>query len=117
MQTQQTRKGSLFASALRWSMAAAFTASTFSIPAVAAGAADIYKGKCAACHGADGSGATAMGKKFNLRDLRSAEVQKMSDEELQNAIANGKPPMPTFSKTLDAAQIHELVAYIRSMKK
>jgi mono/diheme cytochrome c family protein len=84
-------------------------------PVLAAGA-DTYKAKCVACHGPDGSGATPMGKKFKLRDLRSADVQKQSDDELGNVIAKGKPPMPAFDKTLDAATIKDLVAYIRSIK-
>ncbi len=75
---------------------------------------ETYKAKCVACHGVDGSGATPMGKKFKLRDLRSADVQKQSDAELQSIIAKGKPPMPAFGKTLDAAKVQELVAYIRS---
>ncbi len=38
-----------------------------------------YKAKYAACHGADGSGDAAVGKKLGTHDFRSAEVQKMSD--------------------------------------
>jgi len=76
---------------------------------------ETYKAKCAGCHGADGAGATAMGKKFKLRDLRSADVQKQSDADLQGIIAKGKPPMPAFGKTLDDAKVQELVAYTRSI--
>ena len=117
MQTQKTKscKRPFFAPALRLFIVAAFTASTFSLPALAAGE-DTYKAKCAACHGKDGSGATPMGKKFKLRDLRSADVQNQPDDDLQKIIAKGKPPMPAFEKTLDAAKIQELVAYIRSIK-
>jgi cytochrome c6 len=77
--------------------------------------ADTFKGKCAACHAADGSGNTPMGRRMNVRDLRSAEVQKQSDEDLANIIRNGKPPMPGFAKSLDQAQIQALVAYLRSI--
>jgi mono/diheme cytochrome c family protein len=80
-----------------------------------AGGGDTYKAKCVACHGADGSGNTPMGKRMNVRDLRSAEVQKQSDEDLANIIRNGKPPMPGFAKSLDQGQIQALVAYIRSI--
>ena len=38
-------------------------------------AAGTYKAKCSACHGADGKGDTAMGKKMGLMDLASPEVQ------------------------------------------
>ena len=41
----------------------------------------LWKSKCATCHGVGGLGDTPMGKKLKLRDLRSPEVQKMSDSE------------------------------------
>jgi cytochrome c6 len=86
-----------------------------SYSAVAADGSETYHGKCVACHGADGVGATPMGKKFKLRDLRSADVQKQSDADLNAVITNGKPPMPAFGKTLDPAAVTGLVAYIRSI--
>ena len=76
---------------------------------------DTFKAKCAACHGQDGSGNTPMGTRMKIRDLRSAEVQKQSDDELASIIANGKPPMPGFAKSLDKTAIHNLVLYIRSI--
>lgn len=85
--------------------------------AVFASGEDTYKAKCAMCHGQDGAGQTPMGKKFKLRDLRSADVQKQSDAELNTIIAKGKPPMPAFDKSLDAATITSLVGYIRSIKQ
>jgi mono/diheme cytochrome c family protein len=79
-------------------------------------AATLYKSKCAACHGADGTG-TPMGKKIGVRDLTSADVQKMSDAELTDIITNGKGKMPAFGKSLKAEDIQGLVAYIRALKK
>jgi mono/diheme cytochrome c family protein len=76
---------------------------------------DTFKSKCAGCHGPDGSGNTAMGKKFKLRDLRSADVQKQSEAELTAIVTNGKPPMPAFGKSLDAPAIQALVAYMRTI--
>ncbi len=55
----------------------------------------LYKSKCATCHGADGTG-SAMGKKMGAHDFTSAEVQKMSDAELTDAITNGKNKMPKY---------------------
>ena len=75
--------------------------------------ADLFKSKCAICHGADGKGKMAATK-----DLGSADVQKASDAELTAAIAKGKPPkMPPQEGKLTAEQIKSLVAYIRSFKK
>lgn len=76
-----------------------------------------YKTKCAICHAADGSGNNAYGKKNNLRDLRSPEVQKQSDGDLEAIIGKGKGKMPGYSKQLSAAQIDGLVEYIRDMAK
>ncbi len=86
-----------------------------SLLAVASPGAATFKAKCAGCHGADAAGDTVMGKKFKLRDLRSADVQKRSDDDLAALITTGKTPMPAFGKTLDAAAIHEIVVYIRSI--
>ena len=86
-------------------------------PLAAANGADTFKAKCAMCHGADASGNTPMGKQLNTPDLRSPQVQKLSDNELTAIITDGKPPMPAFGKTLSAGDIHELVSYLRSIAK
>lgn len=77
----------------------------------------LYKTKCAACHGADGKGETAMGKANKLRDLSSADVQKQSDDELTTIITNGKAKMPAYGKSLKPDQVKEVVTYIRSLAK
>lgn len=82
-----------------------------------ASGADTFKAKCAMCHGPDGGGNTPMGQRLKIRDLRSPDVQKQSDADLTAIIANGKPPMPAYAKTLSAADIQSLVAYIRSIAK
>lgn len=87
-----------------------------SVRAQGTGAAT-FKAKCAACHGADGKGETAVGKANKLRDLASAEVQKQSDSDLTTLISTGKDKMPAYGKSLKAEQIKELVAYIRSLAK
>ena len=84
---------------------------------VAIDAAPIYKANCGLCHAADGSGQTPTGKAMKVRDLRSPEVQKMSDQELAAVIANGKQKMPAYKAKLAAADIDALVAYIRKFKK
>jgi mono/diheme cytochrome c family protein len=85
---------------------------------LSAGADDgVFKAKCAPCHGADGSGNTAMGKKLNVRDMRSAEVQSKSDAQLYSLIAKGKGKMPGYEKSLSQQQIQQLVAYIRQLGK
>ena len=85
--------------------------------AMAAPAGDLYKSKCAMCHAADGSGDTTMGKKYNIRDLRSADVQKDTDAQLSGVITKGKDKMPSYDGKIPADQIKDLVAYIRTLKK
>jgi cytochrome c6 len=77
----------------------------------------LYKTKCAACHGPDGKGETAIGKTNKIRDLASAEVQKQSDDVLTGIIATGKGKMPAYGKSLKPEQIKGLVAYIRGLGK
>jgi len=82
---------------------------------VAQSAADTYKAKCAACHGADGMGKASM----KTKDLGSPDVQKMSDGDLTAAITNGKAgtTMPAYKGKLSDSQIKDLVSYVRSLKK
>jgi len=78
---------------------------------------DVFKAKCAACHAADGSGNTPAGKKLNIRDLRSAEVQSQSDNALLSIIAKGKGKMPPYGNSLGEDKIRQLVAFIRTLRK
>jgi mono/diheme cytochrome c family protein len=86
------------------------------LSAHAQGAADTFKSKCAACHGADGTG-SVMGKKMGAHDFTTAEVQKMSDADLTATITNGKNKMPKYADKLKPEDVKGLVAYIRTLKK
>ena len=87
------------------------------LPARAQNASDaLYKSKCAACHGADGTG-SATGKKMGAHDFTTADVQGMSDAELATIITNGKNKMPKYGASLKPEDINGLVAYIRTFKK
>lgn len=85
-------------------------------PLIAEDAAGLYKSKCAACHGADGTG-TPTGKKLGAHDFASPDVQKMSDDDPATAIADGKGKMPGYKKSLSDQQVKDLVAYVRSLTK
>jgi mono/diheme cytochrome c family protein len=78
--------------------------------------AALYKAKCAACHGPDGKGNTAAGKKLGVRDFHAPEVAKMSDAELFDITKKGKEKMPAYDKKLTDDQIKDLVKYIRGLK-
>ena len=76
-----------------------------------------FGSKCASCHGLNGSASTAKGKEMKIKDMRSAEVQGMTDDELFKIIAKGKGKMPGYEKSLGADMCHKLVAYIRTLKQ
>ena len=79
-------------------------------------AASLFKSKCAACHGADGTGNTPVGKSMKIRDFHSADVQKETDAQLTTMITDGKGAMPAYKGKITDAQIKSLVAFIRTMK-
>lgn len=73
-----------------------------------------FKTKCAPCHGPDGSGQTPVGKSLKVRDLRSAEVQKLSDAEITNVLTAGKGKMP--ASKLSADDMKAVIGFIRTLK-
>ena len=80
-----------------------------------ASGADIFKGKCAMCHGADGKGDTPAGKKLGTKDFHSPEVAKLSDQEMFDITKKGKDKMPPYDGKLSDDQIKSLVKYIRQL--
>jgi len=80
-------------------------------------AKDLYLGKCATCHGPDGAGKTAMGKKMKVMDVRTV-APKMSAAEMEKVVANGKGEnMDAYGKQYTKDQIKGLVEYYRSLAK
>jgi mono/diheme cytochrome c family protein len=77
----------------------------------------VYATKCKSCHGAQGQGNPAIAKslKIEFRDLKSPEVQKISDAELKKLAVGGhgkKKPL----KTVTPAEVDDAIAYIRTLK-
>ena len=50
-------------------------------------------------------------------DLHGADVQKLTDAELKQVISNGKNNMPAFAGQVTAAEIDDLVKYVRTFAK
>lgn len=77
---------------------------------------------CTRCHGATGKGDTKMGKKMSVKDYTDPKVQAaMTDAEMTKVIKEGKKEgtktlMKAYTELSDA-EIKELVAYVRAMKK
>jgi hypothetical protein len=54
--------------------------------------------------------------KVTMRDLKSPEVQAMSDDDIKKIIMNGKGKMKPVT-TVTGAALDNVVAYVRSLKK
>jgi cytochrome c6 len=80
-------------------------------------AAALYKAKCAACHAADGSGDTPVGKKMGVKPFSAPEVAKNSDAAWAESTKKGKGKMPAYENKLTDEQIQELVKFIRGLGK
>lgn len=79
---------------------------------------DIYKAKCAMCHGADGLGGTPAGKALKAVSFKDPAIVKAPDTELIAAVKNGKNKnMPANAGKLTDVQIKSVVAYVRTLQK
>ena len=91
----------------------------FALPAFADGEST-YKANCASCHGANGSGKTSFAAKARVPDLRTREVQDMSDDEMYSSIARGTRhkiyPHGYELRGMSKTDIKAIVAYIRTLK-
>ncbi len=98
-------------------LAFAAIASTAAYAADAAAGKAAYDKSCKSCHGADGTANPAIAKmmKVDVKDLKSADVQGMSDDELKKVITEGKGKMKPVAAASGSAG--DIVAYIRSLKK
>jgi cytochrome c553 len=80
---------------------------------------DVYKAKCAACHGADGKGSAA-GKKMGAPEFSSAAVQGASVAQLSDFIENGGPQKKAShafaNKGVDGAEANKLAAFVETLK-
>jgi mono/diheme cytochrome c family protein len=78
---------------------------------------DLYLSKCAACHGPDGAGKTAKGKKLKVQDVH-ATATKMSADDMIKIVTDGKgQDMDGYGKTLSKDQIKGLVDFYRGLAK
>jgi mono/diheme cytochrome c family protein len=80
---------------------------------------DVYKAKCAGCHGADGKGSAA-GKKMGAPEFSSAAVQGTPDATLADFIENGGPQKKAShafaNKGVNAAEAGKLATYVKTLK-
>jgi cytochrome c6 len=90
--------------------------------AVAAGSVsqggELFRARCASCHGADGSGDTTMGRRLEIGSLGASGVQQASDARLTEIIRSGTGEASQKAHqriTLTDEQVRDLIAFIRSL--
>jgi len=78
----------------------------------------VYDKSCKTCHGATGVANPNIAKmmRVDIKDLGSAEIQKMSDADFKTTITEGKGKMKPV-KSVAGKDIDNVVAYVRSLKK
>ena len=93
-------------------------AASIAAPAVAqSSGADVFKSKCAPCHGTDGLATIPAGKALKAASFKEPAIVKTPDAELIAIVKSGKNKMPSFQAKLTDDQIKAAVAYIRTLQK
>ena len=78
---------------------------------------EVFDKKCSVCHYADsdakkiGPGLKGIGK----RGTFTVNSNKVTDESLKTWIENGDSLMPPFKDVIDAPQIKDVIAYVKSL--
>ena len=74
-----------------------------------------FQKNCVNCHGATAEGGRkeVEGKKFRVPSLREGHALEHSDEKFVVQITEGDDEMPAFKDKLSAAEITDLVKFIR----
>jgi mono/diheme cytochrome c family protein len=74
-----------------------------------------FKKHCATCHGETGEGGPkeVEGKRFRVPNLREGHALKHTDEKFVVQITEGDEEMPAFKEKLSAAEINDLVKFVR----
>ena len=76
-----------------------------------------YTKNCEGCHGPDGQGGRVKvdNKQLKVPSLRAEHAIKHTDAQIIDFITNGHEEMPAFKDKLSAAEITELVRFVRKV--
>ena len=81
--------------------------------------AELFKDRCARCHGEDGRGQTVVGQMVgapNFTDKGWWDEEK-DEHRFVHSITEGKGEMPAFGKKLSRPEIKALAAYVKTFRK
>ncbi|HEX5874332.1 MAG TPA: cytochrome c [Pyrinomonadaceae bacterium] len=74
-----------------------------------------YTKNCEGCHGPTGEGGLVRvnDKQIKVPSLKAGHALKHTEDQLINIVTNGEEAMPAFKEKLNAAQITDLVQFVR----
>lgn len=75
----------------------------------------IYKARCASCHGATGAPSPGMAKMLGIKPVSDPDMKKLTVEQIEAAVKNGKGKMKPATGLSDA-QIKAVAEYFKSLK-
>jgi mono/diheme cytochrome c family protein len=94
-------------------IATAVAVLAFASSALASEGADLYKSKCASCHGPDGKGDVPIGKTLKVKSLVGT---KLSAADIDKIVAEGKPGTKMVAvKSLSPEQRKAVAAFVKSL--
>ena len=81
--------------------------------------AELFKDRCARCHGEDGRGQTVIGRMVGAPDFTKEGWwdEEKDERRFVRSIAEGKGEMPAFGKKLSRPEIKALAAYVKTFRK
>ena len=86
----------------------------------AGGGSDIYRSKCAACHGPEGRGNGPAAAAMNPRPTDFTDAAKRlatTDSAMADVIRHGRRSMPAFGSMLSASQVDSVIAYVKTLHR
>jgi mono/diheme cytochrome c family protein len=102
-----------------WKVPAADSGKKMPAGVDAAAGKALWGTNCKSCHGVKGLGDGPKAEKIDITcgDFSSKEFQSKSDGDHFYYTKVGRKPMPSYKEKLSDAEIWQLVAYMRTMKK
>jgi quinol---cytochrome c reductase cytochrome c subunit, bacillus type len=74
-----------------------------------------YTKNCEGCHGPEGQGGLVKidNKQLKVPSLHAEHAKKHTDQQIVDFITNGHEEMPAFKDKMSAAEINDLVRFVR----
>ena len=80
---------------------------------------ELFRDKCARCHGEDGRGQTVIGRMVGAPDFTDGNWWdgEKNERRFARSIHEGKGEMPAFGRKLTRPEIKALAAYVKTFRK